>query len=128
MRRKSQGAGPNPISFRVIGNQVLRRNVKAVLNQVNIDLPDKVEKEMIEQVHSAIKSSSGLLRNQLKMIQCMLYSNIYNRPVKRWRVMMRNRDLGCLSVLSFRMFVHFCRPGYLENMDNMVESPNQLIF
>lgn len=128
LRRKTQGAGQNPISFRVIGNQVLRRNVKTVLDQVNINLPDKVEKGMIDQVHSAINTSSGLLKNQLKMIQCLLYSNIYKQPVKRWGVMVRNRDLKCLSVLSLRMFVHFCRPGYLENMNNLVESPNQLIY
>ncbi len=128
LRRKTQGAGANPISFRVIGNQVLRRNVKSALDQVNIALPNKVESEMIGVVHASIKASSGLIRNQLRMIQCILYSNIYHNPIKRMAQVLRNHDLGCLSVLSFRMLIHFCLPGYLENINNMVTSPDQLIY
>ena len=128
LRRCSQGAGANPIKYQVIHNQVARRNIKRVLAQVNISLPDSVEMKMLVEIHEAIKQSKGLLKKQLKMIQCILYSNLYSNPVKRLWAMMAGCDLHCLSVLSVRMKIHFCMPGNLTEINNMVTSLNQKIY
>lgn len=128
LRRCSQGAGVNPIKFQVIHNQVARKNMKDVLQQVNITLPNKVSEKMVATVSEAIKNSTGLLEKQLKMIQCILYSNVYPNPIKRLYAMIKHKDIDDLSVLSPRMKIRFCRPIKLTEMNNMVTSPDQLIF
>ena len=128
LRRCSQGAGANPIKFQVIHNQVARRNMKEVLRQVNIDLPEHVGEEMVAPIGKAIKISSGLLKKQLKMILCILYSNVYSSPLKRIMTMIKNGDMSCLSALSLRLKIHFCLPGKLSEMNNMVTAPDQYIF
>ncbi|MBR6972703.1 MAG: glycosyltransferase [Bacteroidales bacterium] len=128
LRRCSQGAGANPIKYQVIHNQVARRNIGYVLNQVNISLPDVVDKGMIANVSAAVNKASGVLRNQLRMILCILYSNVYANPLRRVWTMITNRDFGSWFVLSSRMKIHFIRPGKLTEINNMVTSPNQLIY
>lgn len=128
LRRRSQGAGANPIAYQVIHNQVSRRNMIEVLRQVNIDLPDNVGGEMVALISKAIKQSSGLLKDQLKMILCVLYSNVYSNPIKRLLSMIQHNDIECLSVLPLRMKIRFCRPLKLTEMNNMVTSPSQLIY
>ena len=128
LRRCSQGAGANPIRFQVIHNQVARRNMRDVLRQVNIDLPNVVSEEMITSINMAIKNASGLLKSQLKMIQCILYSNVYSSPIKRILAMIRQGDIASMSVLSLRLKIHFCLPDKLTEMNNMVTAPDQYIF
>lgn len=128
LRRCSQGAGANPIKFQVIHNQVARRNMRDVLRQVNIDLPDAVGRDLVAPISMAVKKSSGLLKEQLKMILCILYSNVYSSPFKRLMSLVKHRDLTCTSVLSPRMKIRFCRPLKLTEMNNLVTSPDQLIF
>lgn len=128
LRRSSQGAGLKPIKFQVIHNQIVRRNISDVLRQVNIALPETVGIDMIEPLHSSIKQTSGLLKEQLKMIQCMLYTNVYSSPIKRVIAVIKNGDYCCLSVLSLRLIFHFLRPGKLTEMNDLVTSPNQLVF
>lgn len=128
LRRKTQGAGANPIKFQVIHNQVCRKNIGVVLSKVGLRLPDKVDATMISKVTTPLKSTSGLLKEQLKMIVCMLYSNVYMNPVKRLSAMLFHGDLSCLMVLPSRMKIHFFRPMKLTELNNMVTSPNQLIY
>lgn len=128
LRRKTQGAGPNPIKYQIIHNQIARKNMKLVLEQVGIELPDKVSEDLIAPIHSAIKSSTGLLKNQLKMIQCILYGNVYDNSFKRIVSMLFNGDLSCLSVLTSRLKAYFCFVGKLTDMDNLVTSSDQIIY
>lgn len=128
LRRSSQGAGANPIKFQVIHNQVARRNMRDVLQQVYLDLPDEVGEELVSPISEAVKKSSGLLKEQLKMILCILYSNVYSNPFKRLMALMRHKDIDCLSVLTPRMKIRFCRPLKLTEMNNLATTPDQLIF
>ena len=128
LRRATRGSGPDPIKFQVIHNQIARRNIGYVLNQIGLSLPEKVSAEMIGPISKAIKESSGLLKKQLKMIQCILYSNVFSNPIKRLFSLMKHGDLTCLSVLSLRMKFRFCRPIKLTEMNDLVTSPDQLIF
>ena len=128
LRRVSHGDGPEPIKYQVIHNQVARHNMTSILSQVKIALPEKVSVEMINPIRTAINSTSGLLNKQLQIIQCMLYSNIYDNAVKRVLVMLRNGDIRCLTALSSEMKLQFCRSKKLTEMNNMVTSPNELIY
>lgn len=128
LRRATQGAGANPIKFQVIHNQVARRNMRDVLRQVNIDLPNVVGEELVAPISRAVKKSSGLLKEQLKVILCILYSNVYANPIKRLFTMIKRKDIASLSVLSTRMKIRFCRPLKLTEMNNLVTSLDQLIF
>lgn len=128
LRRSTQGAGANPIKFQVIHNQVARKNMKNVLSQVNISLPEFVELGLVRKIHNAIRQSNGLLKKQLKMIQCILYSNLYLNPVKRVFALVTNGDIQCLLVLPFKTKIRFCLPGKLTDMNNLVTSPDQLIY
>lgn len=128
LRRKTQGAGPNPIKYQVIHNQVCRRNNGLVLAKVGLELPDQVDSSMLKGVRKAIAKNKGLLKKQLKMIQCILYTNLYANPLKRVFAMVSHGDFFCLSVLSFRATIHFCLPGKLTEINNMVTSPKELIY
>lgn len=128
LRRSSQGAGTKPIKFQVIHNQITRRNIADVLKQVNIVLPETIERDMIGPIHSSVKNTTGLLKRQLEMIQCILYSNVYSNPVKRLFALIKHLDIGCISVLSPRMMIRFCRPVKLTEMNNIVTSSDQLIY
>lgn len=128
LRRRTQGAGLTPIKYQIIHNQVARKNMKLVLEQVGIELPDRVRGDMIAPIHTAIKSSSGLLKKQLKMIQCILYGNVYDNSYKRIVAMLFNGDLSCLSVLTTRLKAYFLFVGELTDMNNLVTSPDQLIY
>ena len=128
LRRVSHGDGPCPIDYRVIHNQVCRRNVEVVLKQIGLSLPDEIDMQLLSKIRPHIRSTSGLLKNQLKMIQCVIYSNVYQQPVKRLAAMIKNGDLGCLSVLTLRMRIRFMRPLMLTELGNMVKSPSDLIY
>ena len=128
LRRASHGDGPSPINYRVIHNQVCRRNVQEVLKKIGLTLPDMIDKQLADNIRPHIKESSGLLKNQLKMIQCVIYSNVYSKPAKRLWSMLKKGDLGCLSVLTLRMKIRFIRPLVLTELDNMVKTPSDLIY
>lgn len=128
LRRVSHGDGPEPINYRVIHNQVSRHNMKNVLSKVNIALPDVVGVDLASLIRKAIKESSGLLKKKLKIIQCVLYSNVFNNPIERLFVMLVNGDISCLFALPIRMRMHLFRSGKLTEMNNLVTSPNQLIY
>lgn len=128
LRRVSHGDGPCPIDYRVIRNQVCRRNVEGVLKQVGLSLPDKIDMHLADKIRPHFKTTSGLLKNQLKIIQCVIYSNVYQQPANRLFAMLKNGDMGCLSVLSLRMKIRFMRPLMLTELGNMVNSPADLIY
>lgn len=128
LRRSTQGAGSNPITFQVIHNQIARKNMSDVLAQKCINLPDQVDEEMISQVRNVIGQCSGLQKRQIQMIQCILYSNVYSSPARRLLKMIVNGDTKCLWVLSLRTLFHFCRSGKLTEMNNIVTSSTQLIY
>lgn len=128
LRRKTQGAGANPIKFQVIHNQVCRKNIGVVLSKVGLTLPDKVDTAMISKVTTPLKTASGLLKEQLKMIVCLLYSNVYMNPFKRLSAMLFHGDLSCLMVLPIRMKFNFFRPMKLTELNNMVTNPEELIY
>lgn len=128
LRRSTQGAGSNPITYQVIHNQIVRKNMNDVLAQKGIILPNHVDEEMISQIRHAICQCSGLQKKQMKMIQCILYSNVYSSPIRRILKMIENGDIKCLGVLSLRTLFHFCSLGKLTEMNNIVKSPTQLIY
>lgn len=128
LRRSTQGAGSNPITFQVIHNQIVRKNISGVLAQKNIELPDSVDETLIPPIRRAIAQSSGLIKKQLKMVQCILYSNVYYSPRRRVWKMIQKCDIMCLSVLSFRTLLHFCFSKKLTEINNIVTSSNQLIY
>lgn len=128
LRRASHGDGPLPIKYEVIHNQVCRRNNQKMLAKFGITLPNKMNETLLTEVHNAIKRVSGFHKKQLKMFQCLLYSNLYLNPVKRIYKVFINGDVSCLSVLSFRTKLHFCRPRKMTELNNMVVSPHELIY
>ena len=128
LRRKTQGAGLNPIKYQVIHNQVCRRNVSSVLSKVGIELPEVIDESMIGKISRAVSSSSGLLKKQLQMILCIVYSNIYLNPITRLFKMFFKGDIQALSALSIRMKVYFCLSHQLTELNNIVTSPHQLIY
>lgn len=131
LRRASHGDGPSPINYRVIHNQVCRRNVQEVLKQIGITLPDIIDMQLADKIRPHIKDTSGLLKNQLKMIQCIIYNNVYNNLIKRFVRMVINKDLGCITVLSrfpFRTRMRFYSPKKFVELNNIVTSPTELIY
>lgn len=128
LRRRTQGAGPNPIKYQVIHNQVCRRNNSLVLEKIGLDLPDKVDYGLIDSIRQGVSATKGLLNKQLKMIQCILYTNLYANPLKRVLALVFHRDILCLTVLPFRSAIRFFLPGKLAEINNMVTSPSELIY
>lgn len=131
LRRSAQFAGTNPIKYQVILNQICRKNVEGILSKVGIELHDAIDGNLIKEVHVSVSNSSGVLKKQLQMILCMVYSNVYHNPLKRLFAMIKNRDLSSIVVLSYlplRMALHYFFPGEITELNNIVSSPNELIY
>ena len=99
-----------------------------VLSRIGIELPDVIDEGMIGGISKAMSKSSGLLKRQLQMVLCIVYSNVFKNPLVRLFKMLFNGDLQAMAVLSIRLKAYFCRPEKLTELNNLVTSPNQLIF
>ncbi len=128
LRRKSGDYGPKPIQFRVIHNQIARRNVEEVLSKYNIKLPDIVNDTLLQQVHKAYKNEEGLNRKKMKTIAAIIYSTLYNNPFMMIAALLKNCDIAVPFVLPFNMMIRFILSCGLCDINNKVTDKSQFIY
>ena len=128
LRRKSGDYGPKPIQFRVIHNQIARNNVGCELSKYNIKLPDIVNDSLLHKVHEIYKNEKGQNRKKMKTIAAIIYSTLYNNPLKMIAELLKNRDLEVPLVLPFNMMLHFLLSCSLCDINNKVTDKSQLIY
>ena len=131
LRRSAQFAGANPIKYQVIINQICRKNIRDILSSVKIELKNTIKKDLIVEVHTAISNNKGVLKKQLEMIQCIVYSNVYNNIIERLIKMVINGDFGCLNILTylpFRYRIHYFKSQKFIELNNIVSSSSELIY